>query len=216
MESEQRRIRRRRLAVVLAAGLAVFAVAVYALPLLKQEDDESADPDQHPTREMALLDLDGQEVNPLRIEGGKVMVYIFIRRDCPIANRYAPTIHKLQERFEPQGVSFCLVYPDPNATPDLIRQHMQEYSHECQALRDPDHALALWAGANITPEAVVVLPDHDVAYRGRIDNRWVDFGTARPKPTTHDLEAALTSVLAGNPVAVPTTTAVGCFIDDLR
>jgi hypothetical protein len=67
--------------------------------------------------------------------------------------------------------------------------------------------------ATVTPEAAVVVGNR-VAYRGRIDDRYVDLGLERPKATTHDLADAVSAVLAGRPIANPTTQAVGCFIAD--
>src|SRR5258706_161747 len=76
------------------------------------------------------------------------------------------------------------------------------------------HGLAKFVGATITPEAVVYAGGR-VAYRGRIDDRYVDLGLERPAATTHDLAEALAAVLAGTPVPHPTTQAVGCYIADL-
>ena len=54
-----------------------------------------------------------------------------------------------------------------------------------------------------------------VAYRGRVDDRYVDFGVDRPAPTTRDLDIALTNLLAGKPVEPKTTRAIGCILSDL-
>ena len=70
--------------------------------------------------------------------------------------------------------------------------------------------------ARVTPEAVVIDEAGMVAYRGRIDDRFVDFGTSRQQPTQHDLAMAIEAVLAGRSVEVPVTSAVGCFIGDLK
>ena len=55
-----------------------------------------------------------------------------------------------------------------------------------------------------------------MVYRGRIDDRHVAFGRARPAPTTRDLEEVLEAIVEGKPVTATTTTAVGCFISDLH
>jgi hypothetical protein len=52
-------------------------------------------------------------------------------------------------------------------------------------------------------------------YRGRIDDRYVEFGKDRPQPTVRDLERSLEAVLGGKPVPVAKTRAIGCFIADL-
>jgi hypothetical protein len=53
-----------------------------------------------------------------------------------------------------------------------------------------------------------------LAYRGRIDDKYVAIGLERPNPTRRDLEAALTASLAGQSIAEPRTQAVGCYIAD--
>jgi hypothetical protein len=52
-------------------------------------------------------------------------------------------------------------------------------------------------------------------YRGRIDDRYFTFGKDRPQPTVRDLERSLEAVLAGKPVPVPRTQAIGCILSDL-
>ncbi len=71
-------------------------------------------------------------------------------------------------------------------------------------------------GAEITPTAVIVRPDASIAYRGRIDNFYADFGKQRRTVTEHDLRDALAAVLAGKPVARPETKPVGCYIPELK
>ena len=77
---------------------------------------------------------------------------------------------------------------------------------------DPQGQLASRALATVTPEAAVFDRDGHLAYHGRIDDRYVDFGVDRLAPTTHDLADAVTAVLAGAPVARAAVPAVGCAI----
>jgi len=66
----------------------------------------------------------------------------------------------------------------------------------------------------VTPEAALMQGTR-LLYRGRIDDRYVDFGKDRPAPTTHDLEAAIDAAIAGKPIAVKETRAIGCILSDL-
>ena len=147
--------------------------------------------------------------------GTKAIVYIFTTTDCPISNRYAPEIQRLHQRFGARGVLFRLVYPSRSDGDADIREHMKQFAYEgMQAVRDRDLALVKFTGATTTPEAAVIV-NEKVVYRGRIDDRYVELGVARPAATTHDLADALTAVIAGKPVAHATAPAVGCFIADL-
>jgi peroxiredoxin len=165
---------------------------------------------------LQLLDLDGRQIEPLRAKDAKAIVLIFIRTDCPISNRYAPELRRLHEKFAKSGVRFWLVYPDPGETSVIIRNHMKEYEYRLSALRDPEHKLVKMTGAQVTPEAAVFAPGGRMVYRGRIDDRYVAFGKARPAPTTRDLEQVLEAMLKGKQITNKTTDAIGCFIPDLR
>ena len=168
------------------------------------------------TREVRLQTLDGASIDALAAPAGaKAIVFLFTSTDCPISNRYAPEVRRIVSTFTDRGVVFRLVYPDPAEQAAAIRAHMAAFGYEgsLQALRDPKLALVKYVHATVTPEAAVVV-DGRVAYRGRIDDRYVDLGLERPAPTTHDLADALTAVLGGRPVAHPATQAVGCFIAD--
>jgi hypothetical protein len=161
--------------------------------------------------------LGGAPVDALDAPAGtKAIVFLFTSTDCPISNRYAPDVRRLVETFGAHGVVFRLVYPGTADGDAAIREHMSAFSYAgaMQALRDPSFALVKYAGATITPEAAVYAGGR-IVYRGRIDDRFVDLGVERPTATSHDLADAIAAVVAGKPVAHPTTQAVGCFIADM-
>ncbi len=166
-----------------------------------------------------LLDLAGRPVEPVAEDTAKATVFLFVRADCPISNRYTPEVRRLVQRFASQRVAFKLVYVDPTEPSQEIREHIREYGYRMTALRDNEHALVKMTGAKVTPEVAVFVPGHSGArmvYRGRIDDQYVDFGKTRPAPTTHDLEDILQAIVQGKTVATQTTHAVGCFIQDLK
>jgi thiol-disulfide isomerase/thioredoxin len=162
----------------------------------------------------SALDLEGRPADPFRLAGSKLLVFLFIRTDCPISNRYAPTIQDLSSRYSEHAV-FFLVYPIASETPAQIRKHLQEYGYQLPALRDPDLVLARKSHVSITPEAAVFSPEKKLLYHGRIDDWYVEFGRARREPTTHELAATLDNAIAHKPVATTDTPAVGCFIPGL-
>jgi len=162
-----------------------------------------------------VQDLDGRMVAPLPRGPSQAIVFVFLRIDCPISNRYAPEVRRLHEEFASRGVAFRLVFPDAGDTGPAIRKHLAAFQWPGDAVGDPQHALAHSLEVRTTPEAVVLLGDGlTQVYRGRIDDRYVDFGVARPQPTSHDLEEAIESALTGRSVVPATTPAIGCPIVD--
>ncbi len=143
----------------------------------------------------------------------ELTVYVFTTTDCPISNRYAPEIQRLAARFGSKA-KFVLVYPVPNDSPDMIRQHKKKFAYAIESIRDTGQQLVKMSGVTVTPE-VAVMRGSLMLYRGRIDDRYVDFGRDRQTPTRRDLEEALNALIAGKLVAVTETRAVGCFLSDL-
>jgi thiol-disulfide isomerase/thioredoxin len=165
-----------------------------------------------------VMDLEGRRVTSLPAGPGPT-VLVFTGTECPISNRYAPELRRLGQRFGERGVAFRLVYVDPAETPAAIREHARAYGLGADALRDPRHELVRLVGATVTPEAAVFVADPAgprLVYRGRIDDRSVDFGRARSQPRTRDLADVLEALTAGHDLTLRTTTAVGCFIPELR
>ena len=160
-------------------------------------------------------DLDGHAVNPLAADSGKVVVLVFVRRDCPVSSRYAPVIQKISKRFA-DSASFWLVFPDKSESPQAIRKYLQDYGYGLPALRDPEHVLVKQGRVQITPEVAVFDRHGQLAYDGRIDDWFVDLGRARSAPTTHELEDAIRAALAGEPIARSEVRGVGCYISDLE
>jgi hypothetical protein len=165
-----------------------------------------------------VVDLDGRPLTAFATGPGPT-VLVFTRTDCPISNRYAPELRRLGRTYGPRGVAFRLVYVDAAETVPAIREHLRAYGLGPGALRDPQHALVRLAGATVTPEAAVFVPDPAgprLVYRGRIDDRAVDLGRVRAQPRTRDLADVLDALAAGRAPAPLTTTAVGCFLPEPR
>ena len=185
--------------LLLLAGLASGADAADAAPI-------------------RLEGLDGRPVLVLPGAAGPTTVFVFVSTECPIADRYAPELRRIHERFA-STARFWLVYADPAETAEAVRRHAEAFGYGSAALRDPRHALVRFAGVRVTPEAAVFVPGASgprLVYRGRIDDRNVDFGRTRPAPTTHDLEDALLAVASGKAGPPRTTTAIGCAIPPLE
>jgi hypothetical protein len=161
------------------------------------------------------LDLDDKPVNPLDAASGKIVVLVFLRRDCPVSSRYAPVIQQITARYGREA-GFWLVFPDQAETPQAIHQYLQEYSYRLPALRDPEHVLVKLAQVQITPEVAVFNRSHQLIYNGRIDNWYVDAGRSRAAPTTHELDDAIQAAEADKKPAANQVRGVGCYISDLQ
>jgi thiol-disulfide isomerase/thioredoxin len=162
-----------------------------------------------------VFDIHGSADEVLAQGRGKVLVFVFVRTDCPISNRYAPLLQEMSKKYGQQA-SFRLVFPDRTESSDKIRHYLQEYNYQLPAIRDLDHALVKKTMAKTTPEAAVFDAKGELVYHGRIDNLYEHIGQSRRAATTHELAAAIEAASKGLTPPVSTTEAVGCFISDLE
>ena len=153
--------------------------------------------------------------SPQSLHKSPIQVLIFLRSDCPISNRYAPEVERLNREFSAKGVQFWLVYPDRADTAANVASNAKEHGYNLPILRDADRSLVKRSDATITPEAAV-FSHAELIYHGRIDDRVAAFGKVRPAPTTHELRDALNAALLGKKPAVQEAPAVGCYISDLQ
>ena len=144
----------------------------------------------------------------------QVVALVFISSECPISYNMAPDIQRIYRKFSTNAVQFLLVYPNPSDSEERIAKHRREYRMGAPFVRDFDHSLVKKTGVTITPEAAVLDRQGTVVYRGRINDRFLSIGRARPEVTTHDLEEAIRAALAGQSPKNFSTRAIGCYIEE--
>jgi len=162
-----------------------------------------------------VIDIHGSADELFAQGRGKVLVFVFVRTDCPISNRYAPLLQEMNKKYRQQA-SFRLVFPDRNESTDKIRHYLQDYKYQLPAIRDVEHALVKRTMAKATPEGAVFDANGQLVYHGRIDNLYERVGQSRRAATTHELADAIEAASKGVSPPVSTTEAVGCFISDLE
>jgi hypothetical protein len=161
-----------------------------------------------------VVDLQGRAAQWQLSRDQKSTVFVFLSVDCPISNRYAPTLRKLQTEF--QDARWILVYPNVDESAAAIQKNLKEYDLSCEAWRDTQHALVKSAQVSVTPEAAVYVPRAGFVYRGRIDDRYVDFGKTRAEASTNDLREILVEIQNGKVPAPRAAKATGCSIPKLK
>ncbi|MBI1757206.1 MAG: hypothetical protein HYR64_08890 [Fimbriimonas ginsengisoli] len=144
-------------------------------------------------------------------EGRGLECFVFVLRDCPNANQAAPEMERIAKAYAAKGVRFWIVFEDPDVGEASAARHMREFGLSWGAVLDPEHRLARKVGARASPEASVFRRG-GLAYRGRIDDRFVSPGQLRAQITHRDLREALDAVLAGHKPARARTQAIGCVL----
>ena len=196
----QRNIRTVSRSVCGVAMLACLATAPAALASAERVGD------------FALLDHQGK-FHKLSWYGEQKAVVLFVQGNgCPIVRNGAPTLKALRDEFEPQGVSFFMLNPQPQDNRDSIGAEAEKFGYDLPILVDESQLVAETLGVDRTSETFIINPEtSEVLYRGPIDDR-LGYETQKPKATAHYLRDALTAVLAGEAVAADTPEAPGCLV----
>jgi peroxiredoxin len=159
-----------------------------------------------------LQDTAGAWHDATEWNGAKAIVLFFVSIDCPISNSYIPEMQRIHAAYEKRGVRMYAVQPDAGRAREDVKKYAADFGFTFPVLQDPQQTLTRAAGATIQPQVVLLSPQGQVLYSGRIDDRYIEIGKSRYEATRHDLRDALDAVLAGKPVAHAKTQAVGCVI----
>ena len=183
--------------------LLILLLFVFILPLSAQQIEKVS-------VQLKIKDLHGRELSPFELDGARASVFIFLMKDCPISNRYAPEIMRIAREYQTKRIRFYLVYVDDVRG---LEKHLQEYGlADLPAIFDDQRLLVKATGVQTAPESAVIGDKGEILYRGRIDNLFAAMGKPRRQVTEYDLRDALDAIIDGRPIRTPRTTAIGCFI----
>lgn len=167
-----------------------------------------------------LPGIDGKMHSLKDYAASKVLVIIFNCDHCPIASMYEKRIKQLTSDYRSRGVSVVVIMGnDPKAI------HLSEMGHtdlgdslpemklraayrhfNYPYLYDGDtQSVALKYGPTATPHVFIFDQSRTLRYQGRIDSN-----PREELAVKHEARDAIDDLLAGRPVKVQNTPAVGC------
>lgn len=195
------------------ALLVVAAVSVQALdhPILALG---SAAPN------FELPGVDGKVHRLSDYAGSRVLVVVFTCDHCPIAQIYEQRIEKLYEDYRQRGVAVVAIQGnDPKALtideldssdmsdtlPEMKARFQWKHLHYPYLYDGATQSVTRAYGPQATPHIFIFDKNRRLQYEGRIDDNF-----RIEKVKTEDARNAIDALLAGKPVPVTHTAAVGC------
>ncbi len=151
--------------------------------------------------------------SPAQAPADSLTLYLFLLEDCKITQAYTDRLQDMHDRYDPKGVRFVGLFSNPISTDSTVAAFTAKYGIPFPCSIDVRSEMARILGVTVTPE--VVLYDernHAILYQGRIDNLYERVGQRRQVVTSFELEAALHAVTHQQPVPIPRTQAVGCYL----
>jgi peroxiredoxin len=163
-----------------------------------------------------LKNVDGKMVSMADYKSAKGYIVVFTCNHCPYAKAYEQRIMDLDKKYASQGYPVIAISSnDKNSVPDDSPENMatraKDRHYTFPYLFDESQEIAKTYGAIKTPHVFVLTKEganNVVKYIGAIDDNSEDASAVKVKY----VENALTEIMAGKPVSVPTTKAIGCGI----
>jgi hypothetical protein len=172
-----------------------------------------------PAPDFALTDLDGTS-HKLSDYHGKVVVLEWVNPECPIVQKHynkSGNIPRLQKTYTGQGVVWLSINSaaagkQGDYDPPQVKAWMQRVAAvPTDYFRDPTGTVGHLYGAKTTPHIFIVNRDGTLVYAGGIDS----VPSADPADilrATNFVNAAMTDLSAGRPVAIPNSRPYGCSV----
>ncbi len=169
-----------------------------------------------------LPGVDGKTHSLHDFDSARALVVIFTAVHCPTAEVYEDRIQRLVTDYRPQQVAFVVIQPN---NPGALRLDEMGYTDLGDSLEDmklraghrrfdfpflydgDSQEVSRKYGPTATPHVFVFDADRKLRYQGRVDSSPREAYAKVP-----DARNALDAVLAGRPVAMEKTPAVGCSI----
>lgn len=175
-----------------------------------------------PAPDFQLPGVDGKTYTLADFKDGKALVVIFTAVHCPTAEIYEARIKKLISDYRTRGVAFVAIQPN---SPKALRLDEMGYTDVGDSLEDmkirathrrfdfpflydgETQEASRRYGPTATPHLFVFDRERKLRYQGRLDDNPREAYTKTP-----DARNAIDAVLAGKPVAIEKTPAVGCSV----
>ena len=169
--------------------------------------------DEAPMATTKMKNVDGKQLSIADVKKAKGTLVVFSCNACPWAKAWETRIVALGNASTKRGIGVIVINSnDPTVNDqdgyDVMKERAKQRKMQFAYVVDATSDVARAFGATRTPEAYLFGADGKLVYHGTIDDNAND-----PKQVKERyLEAALTSVSSGKPVATAETKSMGCGI----
>jgi peroxiredoxin len=204
------------------------AVSAFARPQTSAAPAMGIQPDAaHPVLaigaaapDFALPGVDGKTHKLSEYAKSKVLAVVFECNSCAVSELYESRIEKLYQDYKSKGVALVAINPN---NPDSVRLDEESFSDATDSLDDmkaraefrhldypylydgEKQMVSTKYGPAATPQIFIFDQNRKLQYQGRIDDNMQE-----SLVKSQDARKAIDALLAGQPVAVATTPAMGC------
>ena len=168
--------------------------------------------------DFSVVDAHGN-VHSLSDFEGQYVILEWLNHGCPFVRKHydGNNMQEMQKRYTEKGVVWLSVVSSAPGTqgymePDETLKTMEEKNASPTAiLLDVDGTMGRAYDARVTPHMYIINPEGIVEFNGAIDDK--PTARARDLEGAHNfVDAAMASLMNGEPVEVTTNTPYGCTV----
>ena len=162
--------------------------------------------------DLAFTDLAGKPGRLSDYRAAPALVIALTSASCPVTQKFAPTLARLEKEFSARGVLFLFVNPIATDPPAEILAAINQHAFGGRVVHDRASDLVTALAAQTTAEVFVLDAARTLVYRGAVNDQY-GLGYALDAPRKEFLRDALVAMLAGRAPLVAATEAPGCTLD---
>ncbi len=212
---------RMRVALVVFIAIPVAAVVCVTVNWMREPPrveplfEAIADPGAGPVKDFALRDASGALHTIEQWSGRRAIVLLFCKLADAGSLNACRAMARIAARFEPRGIGFLAICCEPSTNADGPGLLSREFDFAFPTLFDPRQIVARQAGVHAVPEAVMLAPDGQILYRGRVTKPEETPGLLQTAAARYDLEDAVRSIDLEELPAIRSTGVEGCELPSL-
>lgn len=172
--------------------------------------------------DFVLPDTTGRMVSRNEFVGQPLLV-MFICNHCPYVKHVAPELARLGFDYAGKKIGLVAIQSNdvneyPDDSPEMMRKESADRGYNFPYLHDETQQVALAFTAACTPDFFLFDSDHQLVYRGRLDEtrptriRSGVYDSMGNEPNGNELRAAIDATLAGGKPDPGQFPAMGCNI----
>jgi peroxiredoxin len=192
--------------------MAVVGTGMFLAPILIDAAQPIPKPNfDQAIQDFALKDTAGKVHHLSDYSDRKGVCLTFFGLGCPLSNLYTPRLQSIANEFTAKDITFLIINSNHQDSVEDLQAWAKEWNCTIPILKDEANKVADLFGAYRTNEVFLVNPYGWIQYHGAIDDQY-GIGYQRAAADNHFLKEGITQFLAGEQIATPRTTGIGCVI----
>ena len=160
-----------------------------------------------------LLDQTGASHELYYLSDARAVVLMTYGNGCGIVQKSLPRLREIRDAYRAKGVEFLLIDSNLQDDRDAVARESSDFGNDLPILIDETQLIGEGLGVERTADVFVVDPKNwRLVYRGPMDDR-LTYGAQKAVAKEQFLTDALDATLAGQPVAVARSEALGCLVN---